>query len=314
MIYTTAPQRSPQKTRPRIEPVVLAGVLATIGHTPLVRFDNIYCKLEHMNPGGSIKDRVALAIIEDAEASGQLQPGDIIVEASSGNTGISLAMVGAVKGYGVIIVMPENMSEERRVILGALGADVILTSKEGNLKEAIATAERIGAQPGYFLSRQFSNPANIKAQECMAKEVLDELGPVDAVVAGVGTGGTLMGLGRVMKRANPNVKVIAVEPEESPALSSGSVPKVHDHLIQGIGDGFIPDLVDTGLVDQVVTVSSEAAIGMTKNLWRKYGLLAGISSGANMIAAYLASLNYDKVVTVIPDRAERYLSLRLTDL
>ena len=287
------------------------NVLEAIGNTPLIKIDSVYAKLESVNPSGSIKDRVALEIIEAAEREGKLKRGYTIVEASSGNTGISLAMCAAVKGYKMIIVMPENMSEERKQMMRALGAELVLTSKSGSLKETIERAEEIAQRPETFIARQFQNPNNIKAQEKTGQEILREIGPVDAVVAGVGTGGTLMGISNVMKKVNPKLKVIAVEPEEAAVMFGGSDVRIKEHKIQGIGDGFIPQLMDMSKVDQVITVGSEEAIAMAKKLFREYGLLVGISSGANMLAALKVARKYDKVVTVLPDRAERYLSMNL---
>lgn len=282
-----------------------------IGNTPLVRIENVYAKLESVNPSGSIKDRVALEIIEDAEREGKLKKGYTIVEASSGNTGISLAMIAAAKGYRMLVVMPENMSEERQHMMKALGAELVLTSKSGSLKEAIAKAEEIGNKSGIFVARQFSNPSNIKAQEKTGEEILRQIGPVDAVVAGVGTGGTLMGVSRVMKRVNPDVKVIAVEPEEAAVMFGGSDVRIEEHKIQGIGDGFIPQLIDMDTVDEAITVGSEEAVAMARKLFREYGLLVGISAGANALVALKVAKKHGKVVTVLPDRAERYLSMDL---
>lgn len=287
------------------------NLLSAIGNTPLLKVGKVYAKIESLNPGGSIKDRVALEIIEGAEKRGELNKGDTIVEATSGNTGISLAMVGVVKGYRVVIVMPENMSRERRLIMKSLGAEIVLTSKSGSLKEAIEKAGEIATQPHFFLARQFSNPDNTKAQEKTGEEIVKEIGPADAVVAGVGTGGTLMGISQAMKRVNPDVKVIAVEPEEAAVMFGGSDVIIRQHKIQGIGDGFIPQIMDMKLVDRVYTVSSREAIEMTKLLFRKCGVLVGISSGANMLVAQKVAQDYDKVVTVFPDRAERYLSMNL---
>jgi len=287
------------------------SVLGAIGSTPLLQIGNVYAKLESVNPSGSIKDRVALEIVDAAEREGQLGEGFTIVEASSGNTGISLAMVAAVKGYRMIVVMPENMSEERREIMRAFGAELVLTSKSGSLKEAIEKAEEIARKPKTFIARQFSNPNNIRAQEKTGEEILREIGPVDAVVAGVGTGGTLMGISNVMKEVNPKLKVIAVEPEEAALMFGGSDVRIEEHKIQGIGDGFIPQLVDMSKVDEVFTVGSEEAVEMARRLFRGYGLLVGISSGANMLIALEVAKKYDKVVTVLPDRAERYLSMSL---
>jgi cysteine synthase A len=287
------------------------SILACIGNTPLVKIDNVYAKLESVNPTGSIKDRVALEIIESAESEGQLETGFTIVEASSGNTGVSLAMVAAIKGYRMITVMPQNMSEERMQLIKALGAELVLTSTSGSLKEAIEKAEEIGKSYGVFVARQFSNINNIKAQEKTGEEILAQIGPVDAVVAGVGTGGTLMGISNVMRQVNPKVKIIAVEPEEAAVMFGGSEVRIKEHKIQGIGDGFIPELIDMSKVDEVITVGSEEAIDMARRLTREYGLLVGISSGANVLAALKVSKEYDKVATVLADRAERYLSMNL---
>jgi len=287
------------------------SVLDAIGNTPLIKIDNVYAKLESVNPSGSIKDRVALEIIEAAEREGKLKKGGTIVEASSGNTGISLAMLAAVKGYKMIVVMPENMSEERVQMMRAFGAELIATSKSGSLKEAIDKAEEIGQQPGTFIARQFSNPANITAQEKTGEEILREIGAVDAIVAGVGTGGTLMGISNVMKRVNPAVKVIAVEPEEAAVMFGGSDTRIKEHKIQGIGDGFIPQLIDMSAVNEVIMVGSEDAVNMSRKLFKERGLLVGISSGANMLVAVKVAEKYGKVATVLPDRGERYLSMDL---
>ena len=287
------------------------SILDAIGNTPLIKIDNVYAKLESVNPSGSIKDRVALAIIEAAEREGKLKKGDTIIEASSGNTGISLSMIAAVKGYKMIIVMPENMSEERVQMMRAFGAELVLTSRSGSLKEAIDKAEEIGRQPNTFIARQFSNQNNIKAQGKTGEEILKEIGPVDAVVAGVGTGGTLMGISQVMKRVNTKVQVIAVEPEEAAVMFGGSDVRIKEHKIQGIGDGFIPQLIDMDKVDEVITVGSEEAVNMCRKLFKERGLLVGISSGANMLVALKVAKRYGKVATVLPDRGERYLSMDL---
>ena len=287
------------------------SVLDAIGDTPLVRIENVYAKLESVNPSGSIKDRVALEIINAAEREGQLKPGYRIVEASSGNTGISLSMIAAVKGYKMIVVMPENMSEERKQMMRFYGAELVLTSKSGSLQESIRKAEEIAREPNTFYTRQFSNPNNVKAHLKTGKEILDEIGSVDAVVAGVGTGGTLLGISQVMREVNPNVKIIAVEPEEAAVMFGGSSVRIQEHHIQGIGDGFIPKLIDMSQVDNVIIVGSREAIAMSHKLSRKYGLFVGISSGANMLAALKVSKMFDKVVTVLPDRGERYISMEL---
>ncbi len=286
-------------------------VLRAIGNTPVVHIDNVFAKLELMNPSGSIKDRVALEMIEAAERDGIISPGDTIVEPSSGNTGISLAMVSAAKGYNTIIVMPENMSEERKTLMHAFGAEIILTSKSGSLTEAIERAEEIAVRPGHFMPHQFSNPNNVEAQKKTGEELLKQVGPVDAVVAGVGTGGTLMGISSVIKRENPEVKTVAVEPEEAAVMFGGSETKIGDHKIQGIGDGFIPKIVDMDRVDEVVTVGSEEAVDMARKLSRDYGLLVGISAGANMLVALKIAEKYGRTATVLPDRGDRYLSMDL---
>jgi len=288
-------------------------LLDAIGNTPLIRIENVYAKLESLNPSGSIKDRVALEIVEAAEREGQLKEGYTIVEASSGNTGISLSMIANTKGYKMIVVMPENMSEERTQMMRASGAELVLTSKSGSLGEAIEKAEEIAKQPRTFIARQFSNPNNVKAQEKTGREILKELGPVDAIVAGVGTGGTLMGISNVMRQVNPEVKVIAVEPEEAAVMFGGSSSRIKEHKIQGIGDGFIPQIVDMSKVDGIVVVGSEEAVDMARRLYREYGLLVGISAGANMLVALRMAQKYgfNKVATVLPDRGERYLSMDL---
>jgi len=289
------------------------SLLAAIGNTPLIKIGNVYAKLESVNPSGSIKDRVALEIIEGAERDGELKEGSIIVEASSGNTGISLAMIAAVKGYRMIVVMPENMSEERIHMMKAFGAELVLTSKSGSLKEAIEKAEEIGRQPGAFVARQFSNLNNVRAQEKTGEEILREMDRVDAIVAGVGTGGTLMGVSNVLRRINPNLKTIAVEPEEAAVMFGGSDVRITEHKIQGIGDGFIPHIIDMDKVDEVFTVTSEEAIDTARTLFKKCGLLVGISAGANMMIAQKVAEKYgfSRVVTFLPDRGERYLSMNL---
>jgi len=271
----------------------------------------VYAKLEGVNPSGSIKDRVALEIINAAENEGKLREGYTIVEACSGNTGISLAMIAAVKGYNITVVMPENMSEERKQMMKAFGAKLVLTSKSGSLQESMEKAEEIANEPNTLYTRQFDNPNNIRAHIKTGKEILNEIGPVDAVVAGVGTGGTLVGISTVMKEVNPKVKIIAVEPEEAAVMFGGSDVRIGEHHIQGIGDGFIPQLIDMSKVDNVITVGSKEAVDMAKKLSKEHGLLVGISAGANVLASLKVAKAYDKVVTVLPDRGERYLSMDL---
>ncbi len=287
------------------------SVLNAIGNTPLIEMGNVFAKLESVNPSGSIKDRVALEIIGDAERKGLLKKGHRIVEASSGNTGIALSMVAAVKGYRTTIVMPENMSEERKQMMQAFGAKIVLTPKSGSLGEAIKMAEEIAGEPKTFHAQQFSNPANITAQEKTGEEILGEIGAVDAIVAGVGTGGTLMGIANAVRKVNPNVKTIAVEPEEAAVMFGGSEARIREHKIQGIGDGFIPKLIDMNKVDEVFTVKSKEAMAMARKLSAEHGLLVGISSGANMLIARRAAKRFGKVATVLPDRGERYLSMNL---
>ena len=294
------------------------GALDLIGHTPLVRLARItgdkgaeVCgKLESNNVAGSVKDRPALAMILAAEESGQLVPGSTVVEATSGNTGISLAMICAVRGYRCVIVMPEDMSEARRHLLKLYGAEVVLTAAEDGMAGAVEQAERLlQTTPGSLMCGQFENPAN---PDIHAKTTAEEIweatgGKVDALVAGVGTGGTLTGVGRVLKERNPNIRVVAVEPRASSVLSGGK-PGLHG--IQGLGAGFIPAVLDTELVDEVITVTDLAAERMTKRLAREEGLLLGPSSGANVHAALEVSRRMqagERVVTILCDGGERYL-------
>jgi cysteine synthase A len=276
-----------------------------IGNTPIVKIGKIYAKLESVNPGGSIKDRAVFEMIRAAERKGELKRGYTIVEPTSGNTGISIAMLAAVGGYKAILVMPEGMSRERIEIMKSFGARVILTKEEETLEGAIRKAKALARKPRTFMPNQFENPDNTKAHHKTGREILEQVGIPDAFVAGVGTGGTLMGVAEVLKAANPNVKIIAVEPKESSVMSGGKPGK---HQIQGIGDGFIPDLVDMKMIDEVIAVSSEEAIRTMRDLAQKHGILVGISSGANFLAAKIVSRKHRKVVTVFPDRGERYLS------
>jgi len=294
------------------------GALDLIGHTPLVRLARItgdkgaeVCgKLESNNVAGSVKDRPALSMILAAEESGQLVPGSTVVEATSGNTGISLAMICAVRGYRCVIVMPEDMSAARRHLLKSYGAEVVLTAAEDGMAGAVEQAERLlQTTPGSLMCGQFENPAN---PDIHAKTTAEEIweatgGKVDALVAGVGTGGTLTGVGRVLKERNPNIRVVAVEPRASSVLSGGK-PGLHG--IQGLGAGFIPAVLDTELVDEVITVTDLAAERMTKRLAREEGLLLGPSSGANVHAALEVSRRMqagERVVTILCDGGERYL-------
>ena len=297
-------------------------ILNTIGGTPLVRINRmtgdadaeVFAKLESFNPGGSVKDRIALNMIEDAERSGRLKPGDVIVEPTSGNTGIGLALVAAVKGYEAVLVMPETMSLERRALLRQFGASIVLTPGGEGMKGAIAEAERLAAKPGHFMPRQFSNPANPEAhRNNTAREIISALEgrTLDFFVAGVGTGGTVAGTGQVLKEAYPDIAVIAVEPATS-AVLSGRDPG--SHKIQGIGAGFVPDNYDRDTVDEVMQVGDDDAMETARALARKEGILAGISSGAAMFAALEVARRAGSgklVLVMLPDTGERYLS---TDL
>ncbi|MBR6880670.1 MAG: cysteine synthase A [Clostridiales bacterium] len=296
-----------------------------IGGTPLLKLNNyskahglgadVYAKLEYFNPAGSVKDRIALAMIEDAEARGVLKPGATIIEPTSGNTGIGLAAVAAAKGYKAILTMPETMSVERRNLLKAYGAEIVLTEGAKGMKGAIAKAEELAAQtPGSFIPGQFTNPANPAAHRASTgPEIWNDLdGDVDFFVAGVGTGGTLTGVGEYLKSRKADVKVVAVEPSTSPVLSEGvSGP----HKIQGIGAGFVPDTLNTGIYDEIIKVSNEDAFATGKDVARKEGFLVGISSGAALWAASQIALRPEnkgkKIVVLLPDTGDRYLSTPL---
>jgi cysteine synthase len=290
------------------------NVLNLIGNTPLVRLrgEDIYCKAEFLNPGGSIKDRVALAMIEGAERDGLLQPDSIIVEPTSGNTGIGIALIGRLKGYRVRIVMPEGMSEERKKIIRALGADLILTPDGESIGGAVARVNEIAAaDPHVYVPQQFENPNNPRCHyETTAAELWRQLdGRIDCFVAGVGSGGTLQGVGTFLREHRPKARIVAVEPKNVSALL-GHEPGLHQ--IQGIGDGFVPAVLNVTLVDEVIEVTDEDAIETTRQLGRDLGLLVGISSGANVWAArQLAKRDRRNVATVLPDRAERYFSTAL---
>ncbi|HYA11642.1 MAG TPA: cysteine synthase A [Thermodesulfovibrionales bacterium] len=297
--------------------MLIDSVLKAVGSTPLVRLKkmssgNVFAKAEFLNPGGSIKDRVAKHIIESAEKEGRLRCGMIIIEATSGNTGIGLSLVGVQKGYQVICVMPENMSEERKKIIQAFGGQIISTPAEESLSGSLKKLQEItDATPEkYFVANQFVNPRNpeIHYLETGPEIWQDTNGEIDIFVAGVGSGGTLQGIGTFLKEKKPTVKIVAVEPKTSAALL-GREPGLHK--IQGIGDGFIPAVLDVNIVDMVLTVSDEEAIETTRRLSREEGLLAGTSSGANVFAALYMDNGKNRIVTILPDRAERYFSTAL---
>lgn len=294
-----------------------------IGNTPLVRIKRyfaesparIFGKLESRNPGASVKDRIALAMIEAAETEGRIRPGDTLIEPTSGNTGIGLAMVGAIKGYQVILTMPESMSMERRKLLRAYGAEIVLTPAKEGMKGAIAQAALLLKNiPGAFMPSQFSNPANPAVHyKTTGPEIWSALnGKVDVLVAGVGTGGTLSGAGRFLKEKNPAIRVIAVEPDASAVLSGGTPGP---HMIQGIGAGFVPDNYHRDVVDEVLQVSGQAAINCAKKVARTDGLLVGISAGGNILAAGMLAARPEfadkNIVTILCDTGERYISTLL---
>jgi len=290
------------------------NILELIGNTPLLqlRGERIFAKAEFLNPGGSVKDRVALAMLEAAQRDGKLKEDTIVCEPTSGNTGIGLALVGRLMGYPVRIVMPEGMSEERKKLIKGLGGDLVLIPDEEGLAGAVRRVEQMAAEDSrVFVPQQFKNPANPQVHyEQTARELWRQMsGEIDCFVAGVGSGGTLQGVGKFLKEHKKDVRVVAVEPENRSALL-GHEPGLHQ--IQGIGDGFIPDVLDVSLVDDVVEVSDEAAIETTRQLGRDFGLLVGISSGANVWAARrLAEKTSGNVATILPDRAERYFSTAL---
>ncbi|HNQ34879.1 MAG TPA: cysteine synthase A [bacterium] len=289
-------------------------VLDLIGNTPLVqlRGERIFAKAEFLNPGGSIKDRVARAMIEGAEKTGRLKPGALIVEPTSGNTGIAIALIGRLKGYRVRIVMPEGMSEERKKIIRALGADLVLTPDREGIAGAVETVRRMAAaDPRIFVPQQFENPDNPRVHyEETARELWRQMdGRIEAFVAGVGSGGTLQGVATFLREKNPKVIIAAVEPKNVSALL-GHEPGLHQ--IQGIGDGFIPAILDVSIIDRVIEVSDEDAISATRSLSSENGLLVGTSSGANVWAARLLAKSVKgNIATVLPDRVERYFSTAL---
>ena len=301
------------------------SVLDFVGNTPLIQLNsskgvfstfksNLFVKVEYVNPSGSIKDRVAKYLIEQAEKRGELKPGDTIVEASSGNTGIAFCMAGVVKGYRVVIVMCENMTRERRQFMHAYGGKVVLIPEDEGLRGAVKKAKELAKQSGWWMPAQFDNYDNVEAHRLiLGKEIIEQVpgGWVDAFVAGVGTGGTLMGVAKALKEINPDVKIVAAQPAGSQELTGGNPG---NHRIDGIGDGFIPSIVDRSLIDEVVNVEDDEAVSWSRMLAREKGLFAGISSGANVCAGVQVARRLKRgqnVVTVLPDSADRYASLGL---
>jgi cysteine synthase A len=298
---------------------VYNNITEVVGNTPLVRLNritdgaagNVYAKLEFYNPTASVKDRIGISMVDAAEKKGQLKPGGTIVEATSGNTGIALAMVGAARGYKVILTMPDSMSKERRMLLRAFGAELVLTPAAEGMRGAIAKAEELGAKDGAVLVRQFENEANVQIhRETTAEEIWrDTDGTVAAVVAGVGTGGTITGVGQVLKEKNPNIKIFAVEPAASPLLTGGSPA---GHPIQGIGANFIPNILDTKIYDEVFDATADDAVTYARRAAAEEGILTGISSGAAIWAASQVAKRPEfagkNIVVIIPSFGERYLS------
>lgn len=304
-----------------VEEKIYDSLCTLIGNTPLVRLSRfspdaeIIAKVEAFNPGSSVKDRIGLAMIETAEREGKLAKGNVIVEPTSGNTGIGLALVAAIKGYRIILTMPESMSIERRKILQGFGAEIVLTPAQEGMEGAVRQATQLCEQiPNSFMPQQFSNPANpdIHYRTTGPEIWRDTAGDIDIFVAAVGTGGTVSGTGKYLKEKNPEIQVIAVEPEESPVLSGGAAGP---HMIQGIGAGFVPDNVNRDIIDEIVTVTSRQAIDTAKQIIRTEGLMVGISSGANAAAARMVATRPEnlgkRIVTIMCDTGERYLSTLL---
>ncbi|WP_409290946.1 cysteine synthase A [Peribacillus sp. SCS-37] len=299
---------------------VANSVADLVGQTPIVKLnriveDNIadvYLKLEYMNPGSSVKDRIALAMIEAAEESGKLKQGDTIIEPTSGNTGIGLAMIAAAKGYRSILVMPETMSMERRNLLRAYGAELVLTPGPEGMGGAIRKAEELAKENGYFVPQQFKNEANPEVhRKTTGKEIVSQMDQLDAFISGIGTGGTITGAGEVLRENFPGIKIVAVEPSDSPVLSGG---KPGPHKIQGIGAGFIPDILNTEIYDEIIQVKTDDAFDYARRAAREEGILGGISSGAAIYAAIEVAKKLGKgkkVLAIIPSNGERYLSTPL---
>lgn len=292
-----------------------------IGQTPIVKLNrlvdensaDVYLKLEYMNPGSSVKDRIALAMIETAEAEGKIKPGDTLVEPTSGNTGIGLAMVAAAKGYRALLVMPDTMSMERRNLLRAYGAELVLTPGAEGMKGAIAKANELVQEKGYFLPQQFENFANPEVhKQTTGKEIVEQMGEqLDAFISGIGTGGTITGAGSVLKEKYPTIKIYAVEPTDSPVLSGG---KPGPHKIQGIGAGFVPKVLNTEIYDEIIQIANEEAFEYARRAAKEEGILGGISSGAAISAALKVAKQLGKgkkVLAIIPSNGERYLSTPL---
>lgn len=304
---------------------LVQSITDLIGDTPLVRLNRVvpegsaevYVKLEYQNPGASVKDRIAISMIEVAEQEGKIKPGDTIVEPTSGNTGIGIALVAAAKGYKAILVMPETMSLERRNLLRAYGAQLVLTPGAEGMKGAIKRAEELKAQnPSYFIPQQFENPANVKVhRETTGPEIVEAIkghdGKLDAFISGIGTGGTISGAGGVLKENFPDIKIYAVEPAASPVLAGG---KPGPHKIQGIGAGFIPGILNTSIYDEIIAVENEDAFETSRRVAKEEGILGGISSGAAIFAALQVAKELGagkRVVAIVPSNGERYLSTPL---
>jgi len=299
---------------------VAQSIVDLIGQTPIVKIQHqeideadIYIKLEYMNPGGSVKDRIALQMILDAEEEGRLKPGATIIEATSGNTGIGAAMVAAARGYRTVIAMPETMSNERKNLLRAYGAELILTPGAAGMSGAVKIAEELAREKGYFLLRQFENPSNPKAHRLTtAKEILEQMDErIDAFVAGIGTGGTISGIGQVLKDRIPHIKIIGIEPKDSAVLSGG---EPGPHKLQGLGAGFVPKTLDTQIYDELFQVTSDEAFTTARKLAKTEGILAGISTGAAVFVAKKVAKKIGKgknILVIAPSTGERYLSTPL---
>ncbi|WML50322.1 cysteine synthase A [Neobacillus sp. PS3-34] len=300
---------------------VANSVAELVGQTPIVKLNRlaeensaeVYLKLEYMNPGSSVKDRIALAMIEAAEEKGELKAGDTIIEPTSGNTGIGLAMIAAAKGYKAILVMPDTMSMERRNLLRAYGADLVLTPGAEGMNGAIRKAEELSAENGYYMPQQFKNEANPEIhRKTTGKEIVEQMGgQLDAFIAGIGTGGTITGAGQVLRESNPDIKIYAVEPKDSAVLSGG---KPGPHKIQGIGAGFVPDVLDTKVYDEIIQVENDQAYEYARRAAKEEGILGGVSSGAAIYAALKVAKELGKgkkVLAILPSNGERYLSTPL---